>query len=126
MKNKTTFLLSFIVLAFVAVSCNKSTDDGIDIFIPNLSNNWTSSLDPDVHYFFAPTPGNENKNESDFTGNDGVNNLTGHYLNYDVSFTMSEGPEAGVKYSGKFIKGDPLKMQLHGTNGVDMTLTREE
>jgi hypothetical protein len=51
--------------------------------------------------------------------------LAGSFTNYNISFTFKKGTDADVTYSGKVVKGsNPLQMQLKGTNGVSLTLTK--
>jgi hypothetical protein len=113
-------MIGFIVA--ISINCNKTS--GVDIFIPNLSNTWLNTANDDVFFF---KDYQENVNESDFNGFDNLNgNLTGHFKNYDIHFTFSEGAEQGVTYTGQFLKEDPSIMKLKDDNGNEITLERNE
>jgi len=107
------------------ISC--SGDGGLlDLFIPNLSNQWESNRET-FFFFFADE---RDVNESTLTGSeqndDGeIRNFTGRFKDYDIEFTFLEGPEKGVKYTGKFIKdSDPLVIKVTGTNGVKLQIVQ--
>lgn len=121
MKNYLVLSLLFVVLCFT--NCGKD-DGGVDVFIPNLSNGFHSQTDDNLLFFLKAVK--ENTNESDVTGNYNNNgstgDLEGHFKNYDITVTLTSGDDAGTVYTGKFIKGDPLKIQLHGTNNTNLTL----
>jgi hypothetical protein len=132
MKSKT-FLLG-IMICFLAGCSGGGSTPGDDLFIPDISNQWVSSR-TSIFFFNADKT---NVNESTFTGEeegtrtvDGQeisynDDFNGHFKNYDISFTFTEGPDSLVTYSGKFVKGsNPLKMQLKGTNGKTLTITRQ-
>lgn len=116
--------LYLMLMLSLAIACGE--DSPVDeLFIPNIDNAWNSSRNST----FVTSADKKDVNESDFTGNETDSNgdsfdLTGHFKNYDVEFTFTNGPEAGVKYTGRFVKGsDPLKMNVTGSNGVSLTLT---
>ena len=124
MKSKI-WLCGVFVMLFAGCSGNK--DGGDDIFIANVSNAWNSSRSST----FIFNPDKTGVNESNFTGQelDNSNNdneFSGSFKNYDIHFKFTSGNDAGVTYTGKFVKGsDPLKMQLKGTNGVSLTITKQ-
>ena len=116
--------LMLLCSLLLAIACGD--DSPIDeLFIPNIDNAWSSSRGTT----FVTSAETKDVNESDFTGNETDTNgdsfdLTGHFKNYDVNFTFTAGPESGVTYTGKFVKGSaPLKMNVKGSNGVSLTLT---
>lgn len=116
--------LCLVLMVSLAMACGE--DSPVDeLFIPNIDNAWNSSRNS----IFVTSAEKKDVNESDFTGTETDSNgdsfdLTGHFKNYDVEFTFTNGPEANVKYSGRFVKGsDPLKMSVTGSNGVSLTLT---
>ena len=118
-------ILATLLVSLIACS---SDDSNIieDLFIPNVSNQWES--DRNTTFFFNPAK--TNVNESDFTGSEQGSNesfeLSGHFKNYDITFTFSEGPEDGVKYTGKFIKGsNPLTIKVTGTNGEKIEIKQK-
>lgn len=123
---KTKKLLSGLFLLLMLFSCSDSNDPApLDIFIPNLSNQWASNRNSNF-FFLAETEG---VNKSNFTGNEqdedgNVAQLTGNFENYNVQFTFDVSK---VSYSGKFIKGSkPLRMELKGTDGKNLVITRQE
>ncbi|MDB5126982.1 hypothetical protein [Mucilaginibacter sp.] len=125
MKAKSSMAV-FILAAIMLFSCSKDASV-LDIFIPNLSNQWVS--DRNTNFFF--TSDNPDKNESTFFGNEqdpGTGDtfqLTGKYKNYDVEFTFTEGPETGVTYTGKFIKNsNPLRMEMKAPGNKKVTITQ--
>lgn len=103
-----------------------STDELIEVFVPNISNQWESSRN--TKFFFVAAK--DSVSESTFTGNEQDENfettdLEGKFKNYDVEFTFTSGPEDGVKYTGKFLKNsNPLQMKVTGTNGQSITITQ--
>lgn len=116
--------MCLLLMVSLAIACGD--DSPLDeLFIPNIDNAWNSSRNST----FVTSAENRDVNESDFTGTETDSNgdafdLTGHFKNYDVEFTFTNGPEANVKYTGRFVKGsDPLKMNVTGSNGVSLTLT---
>ena len=123
---KSPRLLIGTLLLLTLFSCSDSSNPApmvSDIFIPNLSNQWTSSRGTNF-FFTADNPGT---NKSTFTGSeqDGENNtvLTGNYENYTVQFTFDVSK---VTYTGKFIKGSsPLRMELKGSDGKSLTITQQ-
>jgi hypothetical protein len=114
----------FATLLFLLVGCGSDDNILADIFIPNVSNQWTS--DRGSRFFFNPDE--RDVNESDFTGSEQNGNnfeFSGHFKNYDITFTFNEGNEIGVKYTGKFIKGsNPLRIKVTGTNGETIEITQ--
>ena len=123
---KTKKLLSGLFLLLMLFSCSDSNDPApLDIFIPNLSNQWASNRNSNF-FFLAETEG---VNKSNFTGNEqdedgNVAQLTGNFENYNVQFTFDVSK---VTYSGKFIKGSkPLRMELKGSDGKNLVITRQE
>ena len=120
---KNYILLLLVVLSFSISSCGKD-DGGVDVFIPNLSNGFFSQADNNLLFFIRPEKKNVNESDfsGDYTGNNVAGDLAGHFKNYDISFKITNGDDKDVTYTGKFIKGDPLKIQLHGTNNKDLTL----
>lgn len=125
MKKQSTMTLMLMLLsAFFYVRC--STDELIEVFVPNISNQWESSRN--TKFFFVAAQ--DSVSESTLTGNEQDENfetfdLEGSYKNYDVEFTFTSGPEDGVKYTGKFLKNsNPLQMKVTGTNGQSITITR--
>ncbi|MXV49635.1 hypothetical protein GS399_01520 [Pedobacter sp. HMF7647] len=123
---KAKNLVIVFLITFMA-SCGAEV---VAIFIPLLSAvRWDS--DRNSQFFFF-TVANEGKNESDFSGNEvddggSVRSFEGHYKNYDVNFTFTSGPEETVKYTGKFIKdANPQRMEVTGTNGVKLKITRSQ
>lgn len=122
-----TKILCASCLLFIAFGCGKDGSNPIlDVFIPNLSNQWVSSRN--TNFFFLPDK--DKVNESTFFGNeqDGASiPFKGSYKNYDINFTFEDGPEKGVKYTGKFIKNSkPLRMEVKGSNGVSLVITKTE
>lgn len=122
MKQKLLQKTLGLVLVLVA-AC--SPDDALEIFIPNISNLWFS----DRNSTFTLSPAQQNVNEGTFTGvesddNTGNDyNLSGNFKNYDISFTFSNGPEAGRTYSGQFVKdANPQRMSLRRTDDATKTL----
>jgi hypothetical protein len=125
-----TKLIIPICLIFMAIGCGKDGGSIIDLFIPNLSNQWISNRNS--NFFFLPEQ--DNVSESNFNGNEVANDdgvaqpFTGHFKNYDISFKFEDGPRKGETYSGKLIKGsNPLRMELKGdkTSGK-LIITRNE
>ena len=120
---KKIFLASLLLLA-TACSDDDTSIDGL--FIPNVSNQWTS--DRNSIFFF--TTEQSNVSESTFTGNeqpldnDDVYQLEGSFKNHDIEYTFTSGPETGVKYTGKFIEGASLKVKATGSNGKKVEITR--
>ena len=124
--------LMFAMLLLIIGACCSDGDSLIEeMFIPNVSNQWTS--DRNSRFFFNPS--NTKVNESDFLGSEqttiaDVNGETffehsGHFKNYDINFTFTTGEDKGVKYSGKFIKGsNPLRIEVTGTNGKKIVITQ--
>lgn len=114
----------FATLLFVIVSCGSDDNSLVDIFIPNVSNQWTS--DRGSRFFFNPDE--RDVNESNFTGSEQstiIDEFSGHFKNYDITFTFTEGDEKEVKYTGKFIKGsNPLRIEVTGTNGKKIKITQ--
>jgi hypothetical protein len=121
----------FATLLFLLVGCGSDDNILADIFIPNVSNQWTS--DRGSRFFFNPDE--RDVNESDFTGSEQTDvedvngddffELSGHFKNYDITFTINGGLEQGVKYTGKFIKGsNPLRIEVTGTNGKKIKITQ--
>ena len=104
-----------------------SEDNGMvseEIFIPNISNQWESSRDNSSFFF---NPEKQEVNESTFLGSEqgdkGTSEFNGKFKNYDIEFTFSEGEDAEIRYSGKFIKGsNPLRIEVTGTNNVKLVL----
>jgi hypothetical protein len=126
MKAKLSMTI-FILAAIMLFSCSKDASV-LDIFIPNLSNQWVS--DRNTNFFFNPDDPDK-KNEATFTGSEqnpgtgDVFQLTGKYKNYDVEFTFTEGPETGVTYTGKFIKNsNPLRMEMKAPGNIKVTITQ--
>lgn len=117
-------LMLMLLSALFYVRC--STDELIEVFVPNISNQWESSRN--TKFFFVAAQ--DSVSESTLTGNEQDENfetfdLEGSYKNYDVEFTFTSGPEDGVKYTGKFLKNsNPLQMKVTGTNGQSITITR--
>ena len=127
MKAKSSMAV-LMLAATMVFSCSKDASV-LDIFIPNLSNQWVS--DRNTNFFFNSDDPDKNKNESTFTGNEqnpdtgDVFQLTGKYKNYDVEFTFTEGPEKGITYTGKFIKNsNPLRMEMKAPGNVKVTITQ--
>jgi hypothetical protein len=125
MKTSPIFLRKkyFIPFVFLAAACGAEGLSGV--FIPNIGNDWTSSRNS----LIVITPKDTGVNESDFQGNESDDtsfaNFKGHFKNYDVNFTFDDGRDAGVKYSGQFVKDSkPLQMRVTGTNGVSLTITK--
>lgn len=123
MKSKYLLLLAIIFLAITIPNCSKDSA-GVDVFIPNLSNAWEDAANNNFYNFQNYQP---NVNESDFDGFDNNNGaFTGHFKNYDIYFTFSEGAEQGVTYSGQILKSDPSVMNLTGNPGnKKITLKRQ-
>jgi uncharacterized protein YxeA len=126
MKAKLSMVI-LILASIMVFSCSKDASV-LDIFIPNLSNQWVS--DRNTNFFFNPDDP-EKKNEATFTGSEqnpgtgDVFQLTGKYKNYDVEFTFTEGSETGVTYTGKFIKNsNPLRMELKAPGNKKLTITQ--
>lgn len=124
MKTKILFISCVF---FMILSCGKNKSDPIeDLFIPNLSNQWESSRN--TNFFFLADK--DNVNESTFLGNEqtgATNQFLGSFKNYDIKFTFQDGPDKGVKYTGKFIKNSkPLQMKVKGSNGVELVITKNE
>jgi hypothetical protein len=127
MKRLTSLILFSFTLLVTPVfsSCDGSGLE--DIFLPNISNLWQSTRSST--FFFSDYT--DNVSESSFKGKeeDGViaaRNFTGKFKNYDVELTYINGPENNVKFTGQFVKGsNPLQMKFTGTNGVNLTLTRQ-
>ncbi|NEU07721.1 hypothetical protein GZH53_05305 [Flavihumibacter sp. R14] len=117
---KTRFLIKLCLLFILMTGCGG--DGGGGFFIPNFSNLWTSSRA--TTFQFLPSATNVSK--GDFIGDeDDVNKFEGTFNSYNVEFTFTEGNEAGVKYSGQFVKdSDPLTMKVKGTNNVELTITK--
>lgn len=123
--------LTLVAMLFLLMTgCSSDDGDSIidDLFIPNVSNQWES--DRNSTFFFNPKDGKTNVNESDFTGSEQTEDdsfkLAGHFKNYDINFTFSEGPETGVKYTGKFIKGsNPLRIEVSGTNNKKIKIIQK-
>lgn len=113
-------------LMFLSTACtdDDTTIDGL--FIPNVSNQWLS--DRNSEFFF--TTEKTNVNESTFIGNeqpldnDDFYDLEGSFKNHDIEYTFTSGPEAGVKYTGKFIEGASLRIKATGSNGKKVEITR--
>ena len=114
-----------ILATFLFLIAGCSSDDGgfLDLFIPNISNQWES--DRDSKFFFNPE--NTGVSESNFIGSEQTANadengetffeFTGRFKNYDIEFTFTNGTEKGIKYTGHFIKGsNPLRIEVTGTN----------
>lgn len=122
MKKKS--LLRICLFFTVLTGCG---EDGIaDLFIPNFTNNWTSSRETPFEF----KPNATDVSEGSFTGTEdnGIrNDFEGSFNNLDIEFTFLEGDEAGVNYSGKFIKDSkPLTMKVKGTNNVELTIIKNE
>ena len=120
---KKIFLASLLLLSAACAD----DDTGIDgLFIPNVSNQWTSNRNS---IFFFNTE-STNVSESTFTGNEqpldnnDVYELEGSFKNHDIEYTFTSGPETGVKYTGKFIEGASLKIKATGSNGNKVEITR--
>lgn len=118
-------LYTTLLLTILLTSC--SGDGGLlDLFVPNLSNQWESNRGT----FFFFTADERDVNESTLTGNEqsnvgDIHNFTGRFKDYDIEFTFLEGPEKNVKYTGKFIKeSDPLTIKATGTNGVKLEIVQ--
>lgn len=116
-------ILATVLLLVMACGDDEPVDE---LFIPNISNQWESNRNS--FFFFAAE--NNGVNESDFTGNEqkeGDNfEFTGHFKNYDIEFTFSDGTEVGIQYKGKIVKGsDPLKIKATGTNGQQVELMQK-
>lgn len=114
----------FATLLFLIAGCS-SDNDVVDIFIPNVSNQWES--DRNSKFFFNPE--NTDVNESNFIGSEQTSSdnfeFTGFFKNYDIEFTFTEGAEQGVKYTGRFIKGsNPLRIEVNGTNKNKIKITQ--
>ncbi|EOR92921.1 hypothetical protein ADIARSV_4009 [Arcticibacter svalbardensis MN12-7] len=111
----------------LATACTDDDASIDDLFIPNVSNQWTS--DRNSIFFF--TTEQSNVSESTFTGNEqpqdnsnDVYQLEGSFKNHDIEYTFSSGPETGIKYTGKFIEGASLKIKATGSNGKKVEITR--
>jgi hypothetical protein len=125
MKSK---ILILSVLTSILLGCSTSGDNSVmsgdDLFIPDITNQWTSSRGT----FFNFDPDKTNVNQSTFTGQEeGAtdDNFNGKFKNYAVQFTFTTGNDTGVTYSGSFVKGsNPLVMKLKGSNGENLTLTQ--
>ncbi len=124
MKKTILTLLTVSLLSIVLIKC--STDDVLEVFIPNISNQWES--DRNTKFFFVASQ--DSVSASAFTGSEQNENfenfdLEGSFNRYDVEFTFVDGPEDGVKYTGQFIKNsNPLRMRVKGTNGVTLNITQ--
>ena len=114
------------VLVFVLIGCG-GAEAIADLFVADLSNDYKSTRNS----AFVFSPKATNVNESDFTGTEldasGIDKeFTGHFLNYDIHFQFTTGPEKGVTYTGKFIKGsNPTRIVLAGSNSQPLTLTKD-
>lgn len=122
-----TKILCASCLLFIAFGCGKDGSNPIlDVFIPNLSNQWESSRN--TTFFFLPDK--NDVNESTFFGNEQTgqtNQFLGSFKNYDINFTFQDGPDKGIKYTGKFIKNSsPLQMKVKGSNGVELIITKTQ
>jgi phosphoheptose isomerase len=117
--------LLYGILLLLIVACG-GAEAIADLFVANLSNDFTSSRSSS----FIFSPAKTGVNESDFTGQEldasGVDKeFSGHFLNYDIHFTFTSGPEKDVTYTGKFVKGsDPETIKLTGSNGQPLTLIK--
>jgi len=115
-----------IVVAVLLLVMACGDDEPVDeLFIPNISNQWESNRNS--FFFFAAEK--NGVNESDFTGSEQKDGdsfeFVGHFKNYDIEFTFSNGPEEGIKYQGKMVKGsDPLKIKARGANGQQLELVQ--
>ena len=124
---KSKFLFWGILSCFL-IGCSGNSDMVTpvpDVFIPDVSNTWNSSRSS-TFFFTADKTG---VNTSNFVGQESsgavADSLAGSFTNYNINFTFKKGTDAGVTYTGKFVKGsNPLQMQLKGTNGVSLTLTK--
>ena len=132
MKTKVLLLIAVTGLLLTGLSINSCSpnDDGgstiNDLFIPDFSNEWLSNR-TDVIFFFNPDT--TNVNQGTFGGSEQTDSgnfiVSGKFKNYDVQFTFTNGAESGVTYSGKFVKSSTtLEMQLKGTNGKKLNLTK--
>jgi hypothetical protein len=121
-----TKLITLFTAILIVIACGK--DGGLGFFIPNFSNLWFSDRNSTFDFDIQ----NPNTNESDFSGTESNNDdgsrgdLTGHYKNYDVSFTFINGKDSGVTYKGRFVKDvEPLTMKVTGDkNGVLLTISK--
>lgn len=113
-------------LIFALIGCG-GADAIPDLYVADLSNDYKSSRGST--FLFSPKA--SNVHESDFTGTeqDASNvekDFTGHFSNYDINFQFTSGPEKGVTYTGKFIKGsNPTRIVLTGSNSQPLTLTKD-
>lgn len=113
--------LWIITVFILMVSCAKDGDTN-QTFIPNISNQWTSSRGTNF-FFFNYT---QNVNTSAFEGNEqpGTLHFTGSFTNYDINFTFDADPKN--KYTGKFVKdSNPLQINVTDSKGVKLTLTKQ-
>lgn len=121
-----------IIIAAMTVLCisfspSCDTNTLAEIFVPNISNQWTSNRNS----FFFFLPDSTNVRSSTFNGNENrdanQDQFVGNFKDYDIEFTFTSGPDKDVKYKGKFIKGSsPLKISAKGTNGETLEILRQE
>ncbi len=118
---KKIFLVKACLLFLLISSCGTSGGGIADLFIPNFSNLWASSRGTNFQF----VPNASNVPSGTLTGDEDGIPFTGSFNSYKVEFTFTSGAENGVKYSGKIIKdSDPVKMELTGTNNVQLTLVK--
>lgn len=121
MKSFSNLTKLLLISATFFITCS---EDILEVFIPNIANQWESSRGS----FFFFSPAQTDVSESTFTGNEQngtTDDFTGKFKNYDIEFTFSNGNESGVRYIGKFVKNsNPLKIDVKGANGVRLILTQ--
>ncbi len=118
---KAKLMINACLFLLLMAGCGK--DGGIaGLFIPNFSNLWFSSRN--TTFQFNPTTTNVSKGEFTGTEENGFNDFEGTFNNYDIEFTITEGNEKGVRYTGKFTKENPLTMEVKGTNNQELTISK--